>query len=46
MSATLKMIDEQYGGVEGYVRENCGLTARDIEQVRRNLISTDETPLH
>lgn len=45
MSATLKMIDERYGGVEGYLRDRCGLSASDINRIRRNLVIT-ENPIH
>lgn len=45
MYATLKMIDERYGGVEGYLREKCGLTTADIDQIERTLVTT-EMPIH
>ncbi len=42
MSATLKMIEERYGGVEGYVMDKCGLSIKDVEQIRQNLISREQ----
>ncbi|ROW10248.1 hypothetical protein VMCG_01776 [Cytospora schulzeri] len=38
MVGTLKMIREKYGGVEEFVRKECGLSDGDIEQIRRNLV--------
>ncbi|ROV94931.1 hypothetical protein VSDG_07130 [Cytospora chrysosperma] len=38
MIGTLKMIREKYGGVEDYVRKECGLSGGEIEQIRRNLV--------
>lgn len=37
MRATLAMIDEKWGGVEGYVREICGADDAMLEGLRRNL---------
>jgi protein tyrosine/serine phosphatase len=37
MRVTLEMVDKKYGSCEGYVRDVCGLTDGDIEQLRRNL---------
>ncbi len=45
MSATLRMMHERYGGVEGYLRDECGLAASDIDQIRQNLVTT-ESPIH
>lgn len=39
MLATLQMIKEKYGGAEGYIKDKCGLTEEDIEQIRKNLIA-------
>ena len=38
MMATLKMIKEKYGGAEGYVIDQCGLTKAEVEKIRKNLI--------
>ncbi|APA11149.1 hypothetical protein SS1G_11340 [Sclerotinia sclerotiorum 1980 UF-70] len=38
MLATLKMLNEKFGGAEGYVIEKCGLTAGEVEKIRKNLI--------
>lgn len=38
MLATLKMIREDFGGVESYLIGKCGLTKEDLERVRSNLI--------
>lgn len=38
MIGTLRMIRERYGGVEGFVRKECGLSDADIEQIRKNLV--------
>lgn len=38
MLATLKLIREKYGGAEGYVVEQCGLTKEEVEKIKKNLI--------
>ena len=38
MRATLKMIREQFGGVETYVKRYAGITDLDISWIRQNLI--------
>jgi hypothetical protein len=38
MSAFLKHFDEKYGGVEHYVRQYIGLSDKDIETIRNNLL--------
>lgn len=38
MLSTLRMLHEKFGGAEGYVREKCGLTAEEVEKIRKNLI--------
>lgn len=38
MLATLRMINENFGGAEGYVINKCGLTKSDVEKIRKNLI--------
>ncbi len=38
MLSTLRMIREKFGGAEGYVIEKCGLTADEVEKIRKNLI--------
>ncbi|KAF4965703.1 hypothetical protein FZEAL_10736 [Fusarium zealandicum] len=38
MLAALKELRNQYGSVEQYVVEKCGLSSHDVEQIRKNLI--------
>lgn len=38
MMHTLSMIREKYGGVEDFVRGECGLSNAEIGQIRRNLV--------
>jgi hypothetical protein len=38
MKAILKMINEKYGGAEGYLIEKCGLTKEEIAQIRATLV--------
>jgi len=45
MLSTLKVIREQFGGVEGYMIERCGLTKEEVEKIRSNLI-VEEPALH
>jgi len=37
MRATLEMVDQKWGGVEGYVKEICGVDDAVIAGLRRNL---------
>jgi len=37
ISNFLEMLDEKWGGVEGYVKEELGLVDRDIDLIRENL---------
>ncbi|KAI0057609.1 hypothetical protein BV25DRAFT_1831060 [Artomyces pyxidatus] len=37
MLAFLKLVDEKYGGAEGYAKRYCGLDDDDIVTIRRNL---------
>ena len=46
MLATLQMMSEKYGGVEGYVKTYCGMLEEDIAIVRSNLVSDDAPTLH
>ncbi|KAI9695391.1 MAG: hypothetical protein M1820_008646 [Bogoriella megaspora] len=41
MLATLEMIRREFGGVEEYVRRNCGLKDRDVETIRERLVVSD-----
>jgi hypothetical protein len=45
MLLTLKLIRDDFGGVENYMIENCGLTKDEVEKIRSNLI-VDEPALH
>lgn len=38
MRAVLAMVDEKWGGVEGYVKEMCGADDALIAGLRRNLV--------
>lgn len=38
MMASLDMLEKDFGGVEKYMREKCGLGDGDLEALRRNLI--------
>ncbi|PGG95910.1 hypothetical protein AJ79_09820 [Helicocarpus griseus UAMH5409] len=42
MLGTLQMMEQKYGGVEGYVKAYCKLTDKDIATIRRNLVSGDK----
>ena len=37
MAASLEMIHDEFGGFVGYVKDHCGLTDGDIEQIRKNI---------
>ncbi|KAG8625404.1 hypothetical protein KVT40_007155 [Elsinoe batatas] len=45
MRVTLELIDELYGGAEGYLRKVVGLTDGEIEGLRRNFGSEEEPVL-
>jgi len=45
MMATLKMIQEKFGGAEGYILDKCGLTRTDVENIRKNLV-VEEPAIH
>jgi len=38
MIAALEMIDREWGGAEGYIKEVCGLEDEDIERLKKVLI--------
>ena len=38
MIETLKIIKSEYGGVENYVKNVCGLTEEDIIAIRKRLL--------
>lgn len=38
MRGTLRMIRERWGGVEGYVRKEVGLSAQEVDAIRENLV--------
>lgn len=38
MGETIKMMDEMFGGAEGYVRDWVGLSKEEVEAIRRNLL--------
>ena len=37
MIAALAMLREKYGSVEGYVRNQCGLSSEEVEKLKGNL---------
>jgi hypothetical protein len=43
MMMALEMLDSEFGGAEGYMREWCGLGDEDLEALRRNLIVEEES---
>ncbi|KAG6335887.1 hypothetical protein ID866_3196 [Astraeus odoratus] len=40
MKAFLDLLEQKYGGVEGYVKNYCGLTDDDLATIRTNLVSS------
>lgn len=38
MLYTLEMIREKYGGPEGYMISQCGISKEDVENIRKNMI--------
>ena len=42
MMATLEMIEERYGGAEGYLRDMLAFNEEDITIIRTNLL--EDTP--
>jgi protein tyrosine/serine phosphatase len=38
MIAALEMLDEEFGGAERYMREVCGVSAEEMESLKRNLV--------
>ncbi|CAD0090558.1 unnamed protein product [Aureobasidium mustum] len=42
MAATIEMIQNVYGGAEGYVRDVVGLNDEQIAQIRKNLLSDEK----
>ncbi|EUC48345.1 hypothetical protein COCMIDRAFT_87541 [Bipolaris oryzae ATCC 44560] len=38
MFRSLEMLDEEFGGVERYLREKCGLGDQELDALRRNLL--------
>ena len=43
MDAVLQLIQTQYGGVEGYLRNQLSFSGQDIERIKENLRTTPET---
>lgn len=37
MVDAIKMIEKDFGGAEQYVKENCGLSDGEVDQIRKNL---------
>lgn len=38
MRGTLRLLAERWGGAEGFVRRECGLSAGEVEAIRRNMV--------
>ena len=45
MLATLKMIQEKFGGAEQYMVEKCGISKQDVEKIKSNLV-VEEPAIH
>ena len=41
MVAAIKMIENDYGGAEQYMRENCELSEAEVEQLKKNLLEKE-----
>jgi hypothetical protein len=44
MLATLEVLREEYGSVEDYVVDVCGLSQEEIARIRRNLGADTQAP--
>jgi protein tyrosine/serine phosphatase len=42
MSATLEYIERQFGGAEGYLRDQLGFGDDDVERIRKSLVVDDK----
>ena len=42
MLASIRMIREKFGGVEGYLRGRCGFGEGDLERIRSNILGGNE----
>ncbi|KAK0513322.1 hypothetical protein JMJ35_004308 [Cladonia borealis] len=42
MLATVGMIEEKFGGVEGYLRGRCGFGEGDLDKIRSNIVGGNE----
>lgn len=42
MSATLEYIEKQFGGAEGYLRDQLGFSDENVEQIRKSLVMEDK----
>lgn len=42
MNAVLELLETQYGGVEGYLRNQCHFGGQDIECIKKNLRAAPE----
>lgn len=45
MFSTLKVIRKEFGGVENYMIEKCGLSKEEVEKIRSSLI-VEQPALH
>ena len=43
MLAMLELLETQYGGVEGYLKNQCTFSDHDIERIKENLRMTPDT---
>jgi protein tyrosine/serine phosphatase len=44
MAATLKMLDEEFGGAEGYLQKQCGFSGDEVKRLK-SLLIVDEKPV-
>lgn len=44
MAAALKMLRTDFGGADGYLRDHCGFTEKEIEKIKASLV-VDEKPI-
>jgi Tyrosine phosphatase family len=45
MITTLQMLDEEFGGAEGYLRKYCNFSDADLKTIRKNLVEGNSPSL-
>lgn len=43
MLAMLELLETQYGGVEGYLVNQCSFSSHDIQRIKENLRTSPDT---